>query len=101
MRVARVQLEAADAVAEGVVELFLRYVREPMLASGMSKREEAERLVAAFRLTIQAVTELVGYNVQRTLLHALQEEIDAHGSRAERAALRRDVARRVSLATPA
>lgn len=89
MRVARVQLEAVDAVADGVIDLFLRYVREPLVASGISKREEAERMVAAFRLTLQAVTELIGYNVQRTLLHALQEELDARGSRAERAAARR------------
>ena len=101
MRVAHVQLEAADAVAQGVVELFLRYVREPLLASGMSRREEAERLVAAFRLTLQAATELIGYNFQRTLLNALQSELDEHGSRAERAALRRDVERRLNLATPA
>lgn len=96
MRVARVQLEAVDAVADGVVELFLRYVREPLVASGLSKREEAERLVASFRLTLHAVAELVGYNVRRTLLDALQQELDAHGSRAERAA-----ARRLTQAVPA
>jgi DNA-binding transcriptional MerR regulator len=101
MRVARVQLEAADAVADGAVELFLRYVREPLLASGISSKVEAERLVAAFRLTLQAATELISYNFQRTLLNALQEELDQHGSRAEQAALRRDVARRLNLAKPA
>lgn len=101
MRVAHVQIEAADAVAQGVVDLFLRFVREPLLASGMPSKVEAERLVAAFRLTLQAATELISYNFQRTLLHTLQEELDRHGSRAERAAFRRDVARRLNLATPA
>jgi len=101
MRVARVQLEAADAVAQGAVELFLRYVREPLLASGLPSKVEAERLVAAFRLTLQAATELISYNFQRTLLDALQEELDQHGSRAEQAALRKDVARRLNLAKPA
>jgi DNA-binding transcriptional MerR regulator len=101
MRVARVQLEAADAVAHGAVELFLRYVREPLLASGLPSKVEADRLVAAFRLTLQAATELISYNFQRTLLDALQEELDQHGSRAERAALRKDVARRLNLAKPA
>ena len=101
MAVARVQLEAADAVADGTVELFLRYVREPLLASGISDKVEAERLVAAFRLTLQAATELISYNFQRTLLNALQEELDQRGSRAEKAAMRRDVARRLNLARPA
>ncbi len=90
-----------DEVAQGTVELFLRYVREPLLASGLSSKVEAERLVAAFRLTLQAATELVSYNFQRTLLNALQEELEQRGSRAERAALRKDVARRLNLAKPA
>lgn len=101
MRVARLQLEAADEVAQGTVDLFLRYVREPLLASGLSSKVEAERLVAAFRLTLQAATELISYNFQRTLLNALQEELEQRGSRAERDALRKDVARRLNLARPA
>lgn len=101
VRVARVQLEAAEEVAHEAVELFLHYVREPLLASRMPKREEAERLVAAFRLTLQSATELISYTFQRTLLHTLQEEMDRTGSRAERAALERAVARRLHLATPA
>lgn len=101
IRVAQVQLEAADQVAHDAVELFLRYVREPMLASGMRRREEADRLVAAFRLTLQAATELISYTFQRTLLRTLQEEMDRTGSRAERAALQRAVDRRLHLATPA
>lgn len=101
MRVARVQLEAADELAQEAVELFLKYVREPLVASGMPKAEEAERMVAAFRLTIQAATELISYTFQRTLLKTLQEELDRTGSRSERAALRKVVERRVQLATPA
>ncbi|HEX2040118.1 MAG TPA: MerR family transcriptional regulator [Acidimicrobiales bacterium] len=101
VRVARVQLEAADELAQDTVELFLQYVREPLLASGMPKREEAERMVAAFRLTIQAATELISYTFQRTLLRALQQELDRTGSRSERAALRKVVERRLQLATPA
>jgi DNA-binding transcriptional MerR regulator len=101
VRVARVQLEAADHLAQEAVELFVRYVRRPLLESGLPKKEEAERMVAAFRLTIQAATELISYTFQRTLLQALQEELDRTGSRTERAALRKVVERRVQLATPA
>ena len=94
MEVARVQLEAADTVAHGAVELFLRYVREPLLASGLPRREEADRLVAGFRLMLQAASELITYNFQRTVLNKLQEEMQRTGSRAERDALAREVARR-------
>jgi DNA-binding transcriptional MerR regulator len=94
MRVAHQQLEATDQVAEGAVELFLRYVREPLLASKMPAKEEADRLVASFRLMLQAVTELLSYNFQRTVMNKLQEEIAARGSRAERDALAKELDRR-------
>ena len=101
MRVARVQLEATDQVAEGAVELFLRYVRDPLRAQGLAETEEAERLVAGFRLMLQATTLLVAYNFQRTVLSALQQEIDASGSEAEREIFAREAERRLEAALPA
>jgi len=101
MRVARVQLEAADDVARGAVELFLRYSREPLRAAGLSQKEEAERLVASFRLMVHAATTLMTYNFQRMLLNAAIEAIERDGSRAERAALRRETRRRLDAALPA
>jgi hypothetical protein len=98
MAVARVQIQAADAVAAGAVDLFLRYVREPLLNSGLPQREEAERLVAAFRLLSQAASALVAYNFGRTLLNAVQQEVEARGTRSERAALRREANRRAAVA---
>ena len=100
MEVARVQLEASSAVAQGAVELFLRYVRTPLLDSGMPRKEEADRLVAAFRLMIQAASELITYNFQRTVLNLLQDELDRSGSPSERSALRRELTRR-DIAIPA
>ncbi|MHB8671740.1 MAG: MerR family transcriptional regulator [Acidimicrobiales bacterium] len=94
MTVADVQLEAVDRVATGAVELFLRHVREPLLASRLSQREEAERLVAGLRLMLSAVTELISYSVRRTTLNLLQEELEQRGSRQERATLRRELGRR-------
>jgi DNA-binding transcriptional MerR regulator len=94
MEVARVQLESSQAVAQGAVDLFLRYVRRPLLDSGMPRKEEADRLVAAFRLMIQAASELITYNFQRTVLNLLQEELERSGSASERSALRRELARR-------
>jgi DNA-binding transcriptional MerR regulator len=101
MRVARTQLEAAEQVAGESVKLFMRYVREPLLASGLPEREEAERLVATFRMMLHATSTLMAYNFQRMVLNALQDEIDQHGSGAERAALGREVMRRRPEVLPA
>ncbi|HZQ87456.1 MAG TPA: MerR family transcriptional regulator [Acidimicrobiales bacterium] len=94
MDVARVQLAANETIAQGAVDLFLRYVREPLLTSHLSQKEEASRLVASFRLMLQAVSELMAYNFQRIALETLSKELAEQGSRSERAALRRDTARR-------
>jgi DNA-binding transcriptional MerR regulator len=98
MSVARVQLEAADAVVDGAVELFMRYVREPLNESGLPQRQEAERLVAAFRMLVQAASGLIAYNFERAMLNAVQDAIATNGNRAERAAIRREVSRRTDVA---
>jgi DNA-binding transcriptional MerR regulator len=95
MRVARVQIEAASEVAEGAVELFLRYIRDPLRAQGLADSEEAERMVSGFRLMLEATTVLVAYNFQRTVLGAVQVEMAASGSEAEREVLEREVHRRL------
>ena len=101
MRVAHVQLQAVDQVAEGAVELFVRYVRDPLRAQGLAEREEAERMVAGFRLMLEATTLLLAYNFQRTVLSALQEELDQSGSTEEQAALAHEARRRLEAALPA
>jgi len=101
MRVARVQLEAVDEVAVGALELFLRYVRAPLLAQGLPEADEAERMVAGFRLMLEATTVLLAYNFQRTVLSALQAEIDRSGSDVEQAVLAREARRRLEAALPA
>lgn len=89
MEVAKGQMAALEDTAEGAVALFLRYIRQPLLASGLPQKEEAERMVAAFRLLMQAATELITYNFQRRALAALHAAIDDQATRSERAALRR------------
>jgi DNA-binding transcriptional MerR regulator len=94
LKVAKVQIEANDRVAAAAVDLFLRNVREPLLAEQLSQRAEAERLVAALRLMLHGATAMVGYHFQRAVLNAVQEELERTGSKAERAALRRELRRR-------
>jgi DNA-binding transcriptional MerR regulator len=93
MRVARVQISAANEVAEGAVELFLRYLRDPLRARGLPDDEEGEQMVTGFRLMLEATTMLVAYNFQRMVLGALQAELEHSGSVAEREALAREVRR--------
>jgi len=102
MRVASVQLDTAQGVADGAVELFMKYARAPLLEAGLPQREEAERMVAALRLMMHAATALMTYNFQRMVLAAAQRVVEEEGSQSERAALKRELERRrVELAIPA
>src|SRR5436309_15043519 len=102
MRVAAVQLDTAQAVADGAVDLFMRYARAPLLQAGLAQREEAERMVAALRLMMHAATALMTYNFQRMVLATAQQVLEKEGSQSERAALKRELERRrVELAIPA
>jgi DNA-binding transcriptional MerR regulator len=94
LEVAKVQIEANDRVASAAVELFLKNVREPLLAQQLGQKAEAERLVAALRLMLHGATAMVGYHFQRAVLNAVQEELEKTGSRAERATLRKELRRR-------
>jgi DNA-binding transcriptional MerR regulator len=101
LEVAKVQIETNDRVAAAAVDLFMRNVREPLLAEELSQKAEAERLVAALRLMLHGATAMVGYHFQRAVLNAVQEKLEETGSRAERAALRRELRRRGLEATAA
>lgn len=102
MRVARTQIDAATQVAEGAVELFLQYVRQPLLDSDLSPEQEAERLVTSFRLMVQAANGLISYNIERMMLNLVEEELERLGTGAERKALRREVSgRRAVVELPA
>jgi DNA-binding transcriptional MerR regulator len=76
MEVARVQLNAAEHVAGGAARLFLRYVRDPLVAQGLDEAKEAEQLRAGFRLMLEATTTLLSYNFYRMVLNAVEAELD-------------------------
>ena len=98
MAVARVQLAAASEVASGAVELFMRYIRDPLVAGGGPSRAQADQVVASYRLLSRAASGLIAYNFERTLLDAVQRALDDRGTRSERAAMRREAARRNDVA---
>lgn len=97
MAVANVQLAAVEQVAEGTFELFLRYLREPLLERQLASRTEAERMAGGLRLLLQSVGTLVTYNFQRTILEVAQRYVDEHGTKAEQDALAKEVRRHFEL----
>ena len=97
MAVANVQLAAVDKVAEGTFELFLRYLREPLLARNLPARSEAERMAGGLRLLLQSVGTLLTYNFQRTILEVAQRYVEENGTKAEQAALAKEVRRHFEL----
>ena len=70
MRLATIQIAAMQQVAAGAVELYAKYVGEPLRASGLDPSEEEARSEAAFSLLVQAATSLVAYSFERTLRNA-------------------------------
>ncbi|HEX2849104.1 MAG TPA: MerR family transcriptional regulator, partial [Acidimicrobiales bacterium] len=52
MQVARTQLQASEEVAQGAVDLFFQYVREPLLGDKEPNEQEAEQLVASLALML-------------------------------------------------
>ena len=102
MGVARTQIEASATVAEGAVQLFLQYVREPMVAQqGGPTPEEADQLVAALALMLQATTTLISYNFQRRVLNGVQAALEKIGATTEVEALLREADRRRMEVLPA
>jgi DNA-binding transcriptional MerR regulator len=67
MRLAHLQLGTMEQVADGAVELFRKYVEEPLLASDGNREELTQRADAAFNLLVQAATSLVAYSFERSL----------------------------------
>ena len=74
MQLARLQIATMQEVAGGAVQLYTKYVVEPLRAAGLDPREEVERADAAFGLLVQAATSLVAYGFERMLRNAWAAE---------------------------
>jgi DNA-binding transcriptional MerR regulator len=70
-------------VAVEAVELFDRWVRQPLRASDLPEDEKAQRLVEAFQTLMPAVTALVAHHFRRILLQVAQEHLEAVGDQTE------------------
>jgi DNA-binding transcriptional MerR regulator len=74
MQLARLQIATMQEVAGGAVQLYAKYVGEPLRAAGLDPHEEGERAEAAFSLLVQAATSLVAYSFERMLRNAWAAE---------------------------
>jgi DNA-binding transcriptional MerR regulator len=91
LQLARRHDEAMRTVAEQAVELFVRYVRDPIHASAGSEEEAADRLVEAFRRMLPATTSLVSHHFRRVVLVVARERLGREGLLAEDAPAERPV----------
>lgn len=79
MELARRHNEAMRATAEHAVELFARFVLDPIRADAGSEGEAAERTVAALHDMLPAATALVTHHFGRMLLDAARARFEAEG----------------------
>lgn len=64
-------------IADDAVELFLRFVRDPVHGSADSTEEAAARLVGAFRDMLPATGTVVAHHFQRLLLDRARARLGA------------------------
>jgi DNA-binding transcriptional MerR regulator len=80
-------------IADQAVELFIRFVRDPIQGSEGSDQEASERLVTAFREMMPATNALVAHHFRRLLVDRAQARIERDGDAAEIAVARSESAR--------
>lgn len=96
LALARHHHEVTREVAARAVELFDDYVRRPLRDdASLSEAERAERMVAAFRSLLPAVTSLVAHHFRRILLQVAQEHLESVGEPVEIAAAHTEGERRL------
>lgn len=84
LALARQHDEAMRASARSAVDMFVRFVRDPIRAEAASDDEAGAKLVSAFRRMLPATTQLVASHFERLLLaeagSLLEKEIPETGS---------------------
>jgi DNA-binding transcriptional MerR regulator len=72
---AREHTAAMRTIASNAVELFVRFVRDPIRSQTSSEEEATARLLAAFRQMLPATSTLVSHHFRRLLLNAAHERL--------------------------
>lgn len=69
--------QAMRVVADEAVELFVRFVRDPIVGSVEDPLEASQRMLDAFQGMLPATSSLVTHHFRRTLLRAARERLQA------------------------
>jgi DNA-binding transcriptional MerR regulator len=80
LALARRQDEAMRAIAEHAVDLFARYVRDPIRGSAASEEEASQRMVDALHAMLPAAGTVVAHHFRRRLLAAARARIEQDSS---------------------
>lgn len=75
LSLARRHDDALRAMAADAVELFVRFVRDPIQGEAASEEEASERLVAAFGQMLPATGAIISHHFGRLLLTAANERL--------------------------
>lgn len=79
---------AMREIASEAVEMFLRFVRDPIRASASDDHAAAEELVGAFQKMLPSTSTLVAGHFRRVLLSVARERIEQEGLDVELEAVR-------------
>lgn len=83
LALAREHDAAMQAVAAQAVDLFARFVRDPIRAEPGDPEEQSARMVAALRTMLPAATELVAHTFRRRLVQAARERLEGGAAAVE------------------
>lgn len=72
---AREHTAAMRTIADHAVELFLRFVRDPIRSQAADEDDAAARLLAAFSHMLPATSTLVGHHFRRLLVNAAHDRL--------------------------
>lgn len=93
LELARRYDRAMRGIADDAVELFARFVRDPIQGSAPSEQEASERVVTAFRTMLPATSAVVAHHFRRLLVDRAQARFEQDGDAEEVAAVRSESAR--------
>ena len=85
--------DAMRDIADDAVELFARFVRDPIQGSAASEQEASERLITAFRTMLPATSAVVAHHFRRLLVERAQARFEHDGDAEEIAVARSETAR--------
>ncbi|MDQ3662912.1 MAG: MerR family transcriptional regulator [Actinomycetota bacterium] len=70
---------AMTAIAEQAVDVFVRFVRDPLRASADADNSAAERIVESFNAMLPATATLVAHHFRRRLLQIARDRMEREG----------------------